>query len=162
MEFKEFVKLYERIKPLGNMTPKDATQGYATKSEKPLGMVIPTGPFGAMSTQWTGSQWGDDALRSGGYMGTNWVNNELDLGLPTVSKTSKIQFIDKNKTIRVGGGIQGPILVVLQDRTKLYIPFDVFKSIITPEVGRTIVVTFQRRKDDGSINHSRIQSLKCF
>lgn len=155
MEFREFVNLYEKkLKPLGNMTPLDATTGYATKVERPLDMVIPSGNFGALPTQWTGSQWPDEPLRSGGYMGTNWVNNKFDLALPSVSKTGKITFIDRRAN---------PVLIILDDTTRLEVPPYLLRSLtIKPEQGRTVMVTFQRRKDDGSINYSRIDSLKVF
>lgn len=146
MDFRNFVKLHERIQ--GMMTP-DVINQWA-----PLGMVIPNGVFGAMPTQWTGSQQGDEPLSSGGFMGTNWLNGEFDLGLPSVSKTAQVKQISDKKN---------PIFVFLSDGTKLYIPFDSYKKInIEPQVGKTMMVTFQRRKEDGSLIPSKIQSIKCY
>jgi hypothetical protein len=136
------------------MTPLDATKGYATQSEKPLGMVIPSGNFGALPAQVTGSEWPDSPLWSAGYAGTNWENGKFDIGLPSVSRTGKITFIDKKTN---------PILIYLDDKTRLEVPNDLIRGLtIKPEYGKTVMVTFQRRKDDGSINYSRIQSFKVF
>lgn len=148
MEFREFVNLYERIQTHSNPRSNNSL------SWGQLGMVIPTGPFGAMPTQVSGSQWSDSPLRSGGYMGTDWVNGQFDLALPAVSKTSQIKFISKKKN---------PILIFLSDGTRLYMPYDSFKKInVPPEVGRTLMVTFQRRTDDSSMEPSRIQNIRCY
>lgn len=148
MEFREFVKLYERIQTRSNQRTDG---GFAWGQ---LGMVLPTGPSGAMPTQWTGSQWPDDALRSGGFMGSNWVNGKFDLALPSVTKSSQIKFISEKKN---------PILIFLSDGTKLYMPYDAYKKIIAaPEVGRTLMVTFMRRGDDTSEEPSKIQTIKCY
>jgi hypothetical protein len=150
MEFREFVKLYEAIQRHSNPQISNAT------SWGQLGIVSPphANVFGAMPTQWTGSQWPDEALRSGGFMGSNWVNGKFDLGLPSVAKTSQIKFIDEKKN---------PILIFLADGTKLYMPYDSYKKInVQPEVGRTLMVVFQRRKDDASEAPSQIQTIKCY
>ena len=87
-------------------------------------------------------------------MGSNWVNGKFDLALPNVSKTSIIKHIN-NKS--------NPILILLANGTKLYIPYDAFRKInVPPEVGRTLMVTFQRRTDDTSPVPSKIQSIKCY
>jgi len=149
MEFKEFVNLYEKIQVQSN--PRSDMAGGAWGQ---LGLKIPTGPFGALSTQVTGSQWPDDALYSGGFMGSNWVNGKFDLALPNVSKSSQIKHINHRSN---------PILILMADGTKIYIPYDAFKKIsVLPEVGRTLMVTFQRRTDDTSPMPSKIQSIKCF
>lgn len=148
MEFREFVNLYERIQTRSNQRTDG---GFAWGQ---LGMVLPTGPFGAMPTQVTGSQWPDDALRSGGFMGSNWVNGKFDLALPSVTKSSQIKFISEKKN---------PILIFLADGTKLYMPYDSYKKInVPPEVGRTLMVIFQRRGDDTSKAPSQIQTIKCY
>jgi hypothetical protein len=148
MEFREFVKLYERIQTQSN--PR-SDGGFAWGQ---LGSVIPTGPVGALPTQWTGSEWPDQALRSGGFMGSNWVNGKFDLALPSVTKSSQIKFISERKN---------PILIFLADGTKLYMPYDSYKKInVQPEVGRTLMVIFQRRGDDTSEAPSQIKTIKCY
>jgi hypothetical protein len=149
MEFREFVKLYERIQTRSN------PQILGNTAWGQLGAVIPhSNAFGAMPSQVTGSIWPDEALKSGGFMGSNWVNGKFDLGLPSVSKTSQIKFIDEKKN---------PILIFLADGTKLYMPYDAYKKInVPPEVGRTLEVVFQRRKDDTSELPSQIQTIKCY
>jgi hypothetical protein len=148
MEFREFVNLYERIQTRSN--PRGDQPG----SWGQIGVVIPGGNFGAMPTQWTGSQWGDMPLYSGGFMGSNWMNGKFDLALPSVSKTSQIKFVAKRTN---------PILVHLADGTRLYMPFDAVRKMNTPpEVGRTMIVTFQRRTDDTSPAPSKIQSIHCY
>ena len=149
MKFKEFVNLYEKIQVRSN--PRSDMEGGAWGQ---LGMKISTGPFGALSTQVTGSQWPDDPLSSGGFMGTNWVNGKFDLALPNVSKSSQIKYINRRSN---------PILIFMLDGTKIYIPYDAFRKInVPPEVGRTLMVTFQRRTDDKSPMPSKIQSIKCY
>lgn len=147
MEFREFVNLYERIQTHANPRSNNSP------SWGQLGLVIPTGPFGAMPTQVTGSQW-PELPQEAGFRGTNWVNGQFDLALPAVSKTSQIKFINEKKN---------PILILLSDGTRLYMPYDSFKKInVPPEVGRTLMVTFQRRTDDSSTEPSRIQNIKCY
>ena len=163
MEFREFYNLIERAKPLGMISVTKRAKplgmisvnpdGAAQSSLQPLGMVIPSGVFGALPSQWTGSEVGDDPLSSDGYMGTNWVNGKFDLMLPSISKTSQIRKID-NKI--------NPIFVFLADGTKLYIPYDAFKKIkVEPQIGRNMTVIFQRRNDDRSILPSAIKSIQC-
>jgi len=74
-----------------------------------------------------------------------------DMGLPTVSKNSKIIAVERNKN---------PIFVMLQDQTKLYFTYDEFKRIrgSEPKIGRIMTVVFQRSPGDSSENHSQIQS----
>lgn len=125
-------------------------------SLSPLGMVIPNGAFGAMPAQVTGTQIGDMPLSSGGYMGTNWVNGEFDMMLPSKTVSKKIIRINDKKN---------PILIVLDDNTQLFIPYSVFRKIkVQPEVGRTLMVTLQRRPEDNSQTPSTFKpgSIKCF
>lgn len=152
MEFREFVKLYEKIQTQSNPRTIGGDGGFAWGQ---LGSVIPNNnAFGALPTQVTGSEWPDEALRSGGFMGSNWVNGKFDLGLPSVTKSAQIKFIDNKKN---------PILIFLSDGTKIYIPYDSYKKInVPPEVGRTLMVTFMRRKDDSSEEPSKIQTIKCY
>jgi hypothetical protein len=122
----------------------------------PLGMVIPTGPVGALPTQVTGTQIGDMPLSSGGYMGTNWVNGLFDLMLPSKTVSKKITKINDKVN---------PILIVLDGNTTLYIPPSVFRKIkVPPEVGRTLMVKLQRRPEDNSQTFSSFVpgSIKCF
>ncbi len=139
MEFREFLKIQE------------------DSSWKPLGMVIPTAPFGAVPTQWTGSEFWDTPLKSGGFQNTNWIDQQLDLMLPNVTKSSQIiQIKNLNNSKR-------PVLIHLADGTKLHIPHDTFRKIkVQPEVGKKLSVVFQRRSDDNSIYPSNIKSIQCF
>lgn len=150
MEFREFVKLYERVQTHSNPRINNATAwGQLGISSPPHGNT-----FGALPTQWTGSQWPDQALRSGGFMGSNWVNGDFDLGLPSVTKSAQIKFIAEKRN---------PIILLLSDGTRLYMPYDAYKKInVQPEVGRTLMVTFQRRGDDSSLEPSQIQTIKCY
>jgi hypothetical protein len=139
MGFKEFFRMMEDL------------------SWKPLGMVIPTPPAGVIPTQWSGSDTGDSPLRSGGYMGTNQVNTQFDLMLPTVSKTGIIAQVLNDTDSRK------PVIIQLGDNTILRIPHEVYRKIkVTPEKNKTLSVVFQRRTDDTSIQHSDIKSIQCF
>lgn len=139
MEFREFFKLHEDL------------------SWKPLGMVIPTPPFGAVPSQWSGSDNWDQPLKSGGFQNTNWMDPQFDLMLPSVTKSSQIIQI-KNLN-----NVKKPVLIHLADGTKLYIPYHTFKKIkVEPEVGKKLSVVFQRRADDNSIYPSDIKTIQCF
>lgn len=78
----------------------------------------------------------------------------LDLGMPSITKVSKIQFMEKNKN---------PIFIYLADGTKLYFTWDEFKKIkgAEPTVGKSITVVFQRFPGDSSDASSQIQSVLC-
>ena len=77
-----------------------------------------------------------------------------DLGLPTVTRSSKIIQVERHKN---------PIFVMLQDQTKLFFSYDEFKRIPggEPKVGRIMQVVFQRSPNDDSQEHSQIQSCYC-
>jgi hypothetical protein len=119
----------------------------------PLGVVIPNVAFGAMTPDWTGSDTNDLPLRSGGFVGTTHHHQQMDLGLPSITKTSRICIL-KTK--------QNPILMCLEDGTKLYLPFDAYNRIKgSPELGKTIRIVMQRKLDDKSNVPSQIQSIEC-
>lgn len=144
MGFKEFFNMMERTYgPLGNLG-----------SWKPLGMTIPNPVFGALPSTVTGSDTPDSPLSSGGYMGTNQVNQKFDLMLPSITKQAKV--------LSVKHGRGNNMFIFLNDGTKLYIPYDAFKKInVEPSPGRTLSVIFQRRSDDHSPMPSSIKSIKC-
>lgn len=76
---------------------------------------------------------------------------KIDLGLPTVSKTARIEHIMDKKN---------PIYIGLSDGTKLFLSHDEFRRIEgTPERGKNMIVVMQRRDDD----QSKLPSLvtKC-
>lgn len=77
-----------------------------------------------------------------------------ELGLPTVTKTSKISFVERNKN---------PIFIKLMDGTKLYLSWDEFNKIEghQPEAGKNMTVVFQRHPSDKSESHSQIERLIC-
>jgi hypothetical protein len=119
----------------------------------PLGITIPPPAFGALTPDWTGTDTNSMPLRAGGFVGTNHHHQQLDIGLPTTSKTSKICIL-KDK--------QNPILMALEDGTRLYLPYDSFKRITgEPELGRMVTIVMQRRIDDNSATPSQIQSIHC-
>jgi hypothetical protein len=108
----------------------------------PLGINIPSPAFGGLTPDWTGSN-----------IRTPQQPQQLDLGVPTTTKTSKICIL-KDK--------QNPILMALEDGTRLYMPYDAFKRIKgSPEVGKMATIVMQRRIDDSSNMPSQIQSIHC-
>jgi len=123
----------------------------------PLTLNIPSGVFGALPTTSTGSQAvpsPDRAHISGGFVGTPWHHQLFDLGLPNITKTSQIRFIDEKKN---------PILVHLADGTELFFPLDAFKRIKgEPRVGKMMMVVFQRRPDDKTKFPSNVKAVYCF
>lgn len=97
---------------------------------------------------------GSEASQTMGLEGRPPQYPSYDLGLPNVTKTGIIKFIDKNKN---------PIFIFLSDGTKLYLSLDEFNRVKSkPEVGKTIVAVFQRAENDVSDNTSQIASLKCY
>lgn len=71
------------------------------------------------------------------------------LKLPNTEKKGTIKYIANN---------ENPILVHLDDGTKLYLTVDSYRRI-KPKVGQTMVIKFQRRNDDSSNEPSRIQDI---
>ncbi len=78
----------------------------------------------------------------------------LDVMMPSVTVTSEIRNIEKNKD---------PIFILLGDNTKLYLTWDEFKRISgpTPEVGKKLTVIFQRNLGDKSGEPSQVNSILC-
>mgnify|MGYP003970537723 FL=1 len=93
-----------------------------------------------LSSDQTGSET-DPSGNSTGH--PNWLPS-TDLAIPddipTMTRTSTIQRIDKNKN---------PITITLKDNTILHFTLDEFKRIkVMPEVGKAIKVTFQKNQLD--------------
>jgi hypothetical protein len=78
----------------------------------------------------------------------------LDMGIPSITRTGRVAFIERNKN---------PIFILLSDGTKLYLSWDQFKRIEgqEPTVGRQMTVTFQRHPGDQSEMNSQIASCRC-
>lgn len=78
----------------------------------------------------------------------------LEAILPSVTRTSQIKLLERNKN---------PIFMLLADGTKLYLSWDEFRRVKgqTPEVGKSLTVVFQRRDDDRSGTPSKINSILC-
>ena len=78
-----------------------------------------------------------------------------DLGLPKVTKTAQIRFIEKTRN---------PITVQLTDGTRMFFTIDEFKRIkgCEPEVGKTMAVVFQRNPIDKSEAPSKIETIRCY
>ena len=67
---------------------------------------------------------------------------KIDLDLPTVHKTARIEHILDKKN---------PIYIGLSDGTKLFLTHDEYRRIEgKPERGKNMIVVFQRRDDDQS------------
>lgn len=105
----------------------------------------------------------------GAYLGTDWTGSEaggsgqglegrglhlpgIDL-VPTVTKSSQIKFIERNKN---------PIFVLLADGTRLQFTWDEFNRIPggQPKVGQTMTVKFQRFPGDTTEMLSQVSSVK--
>ena len=78
----------------------------------------------------------------------------LDTLLPSVTKSSRIRLIERNKN---------PISIVLEDGTHLFLTWSEYKRIVgaEPQVGRKITVVFQRNEQDRSKSPSKINSITC-
>jgi hypothetical protein len=77
----------------------------------------------------------------------------LDL-VPTITRQGRIKFIEMNKN---------PILILLTDGTRLHLTWDEYKRIgKEPQVGKTMVVVFQRFPGDASESLSQIQSIEIY
>lgn len=67
-------------------------------------------------------------------LGTNLPG--IDLIIPNTTRKSEIIYIQKNKN---------PIFVLMKDGTKLYFTWDEYIRIGKPDIGRTLVITFEKR-----------------
>lgn len=159
MEFKEFFYLMEKkgYAPFGF---NHSVRQMPHTNTGPIGTHIPNSPgiFGALTSQWTGSQPGELPSWQAGYFDSNLSHNNFDLGLPNTERSGIITFIDKKRN---------PIIITYRNpqhhMDTIYIPYDDFKRIQPePDVGRSMTVVYQRRKDDPSKAPSRIQSIKVF
>lgn len=93
---------------------------------------------------------GDSALNSIFASPIRLPNIQLDL--PSITKTGKIALIIKDKN---------PILMQMTDGTQMYFTIDQFRRIMgNPEVGRTMTVVFQRDPTDKSRTPSKINACQ--
>jgi YD repeat-containing protein len=125
LKFKEYITQLEQN-----------TVGYHNDGQR--GFERTGGAF--LSSDQTGSET-DPSGNSTGH--PNWLPS-TDLAIPddipTMTRTSTIQRIDKNKN---------PITITLKDGTILHFTWDEFKRIkVMPEVGKAIKVTFQKNQLD--------------
>lgn len=159
MEFKEFFYLMEKkgFAPFGF---NHSVRQMPHLNTGPVGTNIPNTPgiFGALTAQWTGSEYPDLPGWQTGYFDTDYMHNDFDLKLPTTEKSGRITFLDKKRN---------PIVLAFTNDqhhvTRIYIPYDAFKRIQPePELGRSITVAMQRRMDDPSKSPSQVQTIKVF
>lgn len=97
-----------------------------------------------LPSTWTGSE---DLGRFG------YGLPSVDLSIPSVTRKSKIRFVEKNRN---------PIIVQLMDGTCLYMTADEFRRIDARtklDVDREITVVFQRRGDDRGQEPSQVVSI---
>jgi len=75
-----------------------------------------------------------------------------DLIMPQVTKSGQIKFMQEKAN---------PIVIILSDGTKMNFTYDEFLRIKggKPELGKTMTVIFQRRLNDNSSVHSKIDSI---
>lgn len=101
-----------------------------------------------LPASWTGSQ----GVSRFSLDGSSPEATQGDFGLPSVSKSGRIDVMLKNKN---------PIYVQLSDGTKLFFSLDEFRRIKgNPEVGRTMTVVFQRKPGDYSNLPAKIDDVQ--
>jgi len=106
---------------------------------------VSTGPA-VLPSAWTGSNssYGDSVFSS--------KAPSLDFGLPSVTKTGKIQHLSRNTN---------PIEIVLEDGTRLFLTVDQFRRIKgNPAVGRVMTVVFERSPLDNGNVPSKINAIQ--
>jgi hypothetical protein len=88
----------------------------------------------------------------------NWAKEiskqipNLNIETPSITKKSRIIFIDRNKN---------PIYIRLKDGSKLYFTIDQYRRIDgKPEIGKEMEFKLQRLSQDKSQNTSQIMSCK--
>jgi hypothetical protein len=88
----------------------------------------------------------------------NWAKEiskqipNLNIEIPSITKKSRIIFIDRNKN---------PIYIRLKDGSKLYFTIDQYRRIDgKPEIGKEMEFKLQRLSQDKSQNTSQIMSCK--
>lgn len=129
----------------------------------PVGTHIPNVPgiFGALTSQWTGSQPGESPSWQAGYFDSNFSHNNFDLKIPTTEKSGIITSVQVEKD---------PMFIVMRDNddnktwTLGPIPFDRLREMNPkPSVNRAITVVMQRNPDKNAyIGQSQIQTIKIF
>jgi hypothetical protein len=137
ISFKKFISLKEQN-----------TVGY--HNDGPGSGFVQTGGS-YLSTDQTGSEQ-DPSKAMLGH--AQWLPGTDMTAIPTVTKSSRISFIEKNKN---------PIKVLLQDGTRLNFSWDQFKRIKgdVPEKGKIMTVIFQRNPSAGKDESSQILSCQC-
>lgn len=72
--------------------------------------------------------------------------------LPSVTKTSRIQVVERNKN---------PILIMLSDGTKLYLSWNEYRRLNEePSVGKKITINFQRHPGVKTAENSKINYIQ--
>lgn len=124
-------------------------------SHAPLGVSIPSNVVtGALSPGGGGAATNRDMTRgAANIMNYNLQSEPNDswLPIPKITRTAQIQYIDEKKN---------PIVIFLSDRTRLFMPYDAWKRKGKPGKGQTVVVTLQRREEDGSEAPSQVSNLE--
>jgi hypothetical protein len=94
---------------------------------------------------WSGSETGDLNIPH---------LSSTDLAIPSVTTNSYIKKIELNKN---------PILILMNDNTKIYLSLDQFNRINPkPEEGKRISITFQRSSMEPNENLSKINQIKIY
>ena len=102
---------------------------------------VSTGPV-TLPSSWTGSN------ASGDFTATP----SLDFGIPSVTKTGKIQYFSRNTN---------PIEIGLDDGTRLFLTVDQYRRIKgNPAVGRIMTVVFERSPLDNGNVPSKINAIQ--
>jgi hypothetical protein len=71
--------------------------------------------------------------------------------VPTIKKSGKIKFIQDK---------ENPIIIMLDNGTRLYLTVDEYRRIKgKPEIGKDMTVVFQRHQNDRTNNPSQVQSI---
>jgi hypothetical protein len=95
-----------------------------------------------LPSDFTGSEWPDIKLP---------FLSSIDLKIPQTTTKSEIKEIKFN---------QNPIEITLKNGTKIFLNIDQYLRIYPkPEVGKNMIVTFQRSPDDSSKTISKIDKI---
>lgn len=143
------------------------------KVDTPLGLMIPnpSGVFGALPAQVSGSEPAELPLWSGGFGSTDWERPNFDLKLPETEITGQIVGMQNSSTNKGGYDHRKPLIVIVKHtpnkhgktQSVFYVPHrKIAKMTNKPEIGKTVTIVLQRRPESADKAPSQIQDLQVF
>lgn len=137
LSFRQFIELAEQN-----------TVGY--HNDGPGSGFAQSGGGAMLGSDWTGSE----QPEAHGMLGRPLSLPSYDMAVPKVKRQSRVKVLERNNN---------PILMILDDGTRMSFTYDEFKRIEgrEPQQGSLITVVFQRHPRMGASAMSQIDSIRC-